>query len=182
MKKRINAGCIVFLVLAILTTSFIIYQSCLNGDSSRSWSTPVSDFINQVFNGAGGNEPTLNGEAYNSFQGFIRKSIGHFSLFLIDSVFITLFFYFLEKWKVIFKHNVLRIVTILGIGLLVAGISEIIQLFVPGRSGSIIDVLIDFLGYGIGFLIVVGIYYLIEYIKRKNSSKNGSGSGITKNN
>ena len=39
--------------------------------------------------------------------------------------------------------------------------TETIQLSVPGRSGEFKDVLIDFSGYALGFLIILLILFLI---------------------
>ena len=94
----------------------------------------------------------------------IRKSIGHALFFAITQVFTFLAVYmFLPKmklWQVILIS--------LGIGLFIASISEVIQFFVPLRSGKFVDVLIDLSGVIVGLSITIGILLLI---KRSRSSK-----------
>ena len=52
--------------------------------------------------------------------------------------------------------------SLLGIGLGTGCIDETIQLFVPGRASSILDVWIDFSGFAVGLLILTLGYYYIE--------------------
>ena len=47
-------------------------------------------------------------------------------------------------------------------GLFLAILTELIQSFVPGRSGEIIDVLIDLSGYLIGVIIVGVVTYILK--------------------
>ena len=54
----------------------------------------------------------------------------------------------------------------LSIGLFFAIVSETIELFVPQRSGTVIDVLIDFSGVVVGAMLF--IVFFIIYKKRKN--------------
>ena len=42
-----------------------------------------------------------------------------------------------------------------------AALTECIQLTIPGRAGSVIDILIDYAGYTIGAGIILLIYFLI---------------------
>ena len=58
------------------------------------------------------------------------------------------------------------IATSLAFGLFMGSLTEIIQLNVPGRSGQFTDVLIDFSGYLLGFLIILLILFLI--IRKQN--------------
>jgi VanZ family protein len=52
-------------------------------------------------------------------------------------------------------------------GFLFAGLTEIIQLYTPGRAGVMSDVFIDYSGYMTSVGIIVLIYFIIEYIKFK---------------
>ncbi|MBO6280339.1 MAG: VanZ family protein [Bacilli bacterium] len=105
----------------------------------------------------------INDNNFASFAAFMRKFAGHMGLFLITSmVGFYFFYYFFENSK---KKFLLAIIFTLGVGLLVAGLSEFIQYFVPSRSGLIRDVGIDFIGVTIGVIISIGIYYLIKLIK-----------------
>lgn len=111
----------------------------------------------------------INHDNYLSFSEFVRKSIGHFLLFLVNGVFTFLFFYELDKdinYKFKKKWHYIAISIILG--LFFAGLSEFIQYLVPTRFGSFIDIGVDFGGYLLGVLIILLIIYLI---KRRNNNK-----------
>ena len=73
---------------------------------------------------------------------------------------------FVNYYKSINK-NKFYLITLIH-GLMVAIIDESIQLFVPGRSGLITDVFIDFSGVITGLLIV----YIITIIKLKHINNN----------
>lgn len=58
--------------------------------------------------------------------------------------------------------------TILLIGFLIASIDETLQLFSPGRSGQISDVLLDTFGVFCGLLLLYLLYVLEKWIDDKN--------------
>lgn len=98
----------------------------------------------------------------NSFFLKVRKSIGHFGAFLVLGIFssLTYLLYFdSKKWKFTLTINYLQ-----GIGL--AFLTELIQLFVPGRVGSLTDVLIDSAGFIISSTIII-IIFIIKNLKKK---------------
>lgn len=97
---------------------------------------------------------------------FIRKSLGHFLAFGVSGVLVTITLYMFLADK--FKKYILIIMSTL-IGIFVASLTEFIQLFVPGRSGTLIDILIDLGGYVLFGAILIGIYYLVIFINRKKS-------------
>jgi len=53
-----------------------------------------------------------------------------------------------------------------GMGIIYAITDEIHQLFVPGRSGKLEDVLIDTIGVWIGICVLLFFVKIIEIIKR----------------
>ena len=108
----------------------------------------------------------INDDNYKEFALSTRKFLGHFFLFFVTAIFGFIFFYnLLDDDKKIW-------VTLLfsaGVGLLVASLSEVIQLLVPGRSGEIIDVLIDFVGYLAATIVMFLIIFIIKLIKKKRA-------------
>ncbi len=116
----------------------------------------------------------INEDNYSDFHSFIRKFIGHFFLFGIDAIllYLTIFFFFKDIDKVNKEKYLLIILGItLLIGLVVAGSTEIIQLFVEDRTGSFSDVLIDFSGVIVFALITYAVIHLIRYIIKKKKQK-----------
>lgn len=104
-----------------------------------------------------------------SFYLLIRKGIGHFGAFMVLAMIgfgVCLFF---------FKKKPLFIIISLALGFSIAGVTEIIQLYVPGRSGLFSDVMIDFSGYFVGTAITFTIFYiiiLIRFILKRKGKKN----------
>lgn len=93
----------------------------------------------------------------------IRKSIGHAMMFGVTQVFtfLALFMFFPER-----KWWITALIS-LGAGILLASLSETIQFFIPLRSGTFKDVLIDLSGVIPGLVITIGVLFLIKYIKNK---------------
>ena len=105
----------------------------------------------------------INKENYEDINLTIRKSIGHALLFAITQVFTFLAFYMflpnMKWWQVALIS--------LATGLLIASISELIQFFIPLRSGKFIDVLIDMAGVSTGLTLTLGFTLLIRNNKKK---------------
>ena len=113
----------------------------------------------------------INDDNRKAFQQWVRKYSGHLLLFALSGVFTTITLYmFLDgkKWWLSCIASAL-------FGFMVAGISELIQAAVPGRSGLWSDVWIDYMGYGTATLIValtLGAIFLIRYLVKKHKEKN----------
>ena len=100
---------------------------------------------------------------------FLRKSIGHASVFMLAQLFtfLTLFMFFYDK-KWWFYSSIS-----LGEGLLLACLSELIQFFVPTRDGALLDIAIDFGGVVVGALLAFLIVLIIKRVnKRKEETNN----------
>lgn len=158
MSKKYLILTIIICVLATAINAYIIMHSCLDAIRSTEASNSVvevaEDTINTISPG------TITEANHESFASFIRKAFGHFGLFVISGLLSPLAIYLVInpfKWS---KHY-LNVIIGLSFGLMIASITEIIQLNVPGRSGEFTDVLIDFSGYLVGALIVGLILFLI---------------------
>lgn len=102
---------------------------------------------------------------YEEFHQSFRKFLGHFLLFAVTAVAGFVFFFtFFDTLKL---RMALGLPITLGSGLFIAGLSEIIQYYVPQRSGTWMDVGIDFSGYLAGTLICLAIFGLIMLIVKK---------------
>lgn len=113
----------------------------------------------------------------NNFHSLMRKAAGHFTLFFVDAVFGFLAFsltldLYKKKWWISLLIN---IGLLLAIGFALAGISELIQL-IPSlhRGGSMLDVLIDFVGFTIATILGAAIFIIIKLIKLKKDKTNNS--------
>ena len=144
MKKSHLIITIVFLVLTLVTTITIIVNAFIKENVSAAMSQGLAQSISDVV------KPSTDKE---TFATIVRKSIGHFLLNGINACFATLALMFFTKDK--FAHRGLVLLLGLFYGVLIAGLSEFIQLFVEGRGGSWKDVGINSLGC-LFFVLIIG--------------------------
>ncbi len=150
----------IFLILSIATNVLIIVESSIGGSGSASQSASLSDWFMKILEAIG-----ISITDVETFRYVFRKLIGHFLLFGLSGLFTSLLLVFSDYLMNKFKWK--NMLFCLGLGVIIAIISELIQAFVPGRYGTFTDVFIDLAGY-IGF---AGIVYLIYYLVKRKSKK-----------
>lgn len=151
-----------FLVLYIFITIIVFYKAFENAEQSTESSDKVTDtIVGAIDQITPGEESITNKVDIEDIKVWVRKGIGHFGVFALLGLFTTLTYYFFIK-----KQYLSIIITILS-GLLTAILSECIQLFSEGRVGSFADVILDFGGFIITFLITEVIIILFEKYKKK---------------
>lgn len=136
MLKRI-----VFLIPAIIWMIVIISLTLQTGDVSGGLSGGITIFLYNIIEGLGLSI------SMDNLHLLIRK-LAHFSEYFILGL---LVFLALTPYKISFKQKLL-VVLCVGVGFAI--IDETIQLFIPGRAGSIFDVAIDSLGVLLSIFIV----------------------------
>ena len=104
-----------------------------------------------------------------SFTLIIRKAFGHFLLFTLNALFLSLFLISTLNEK---ETHISLILSECS-GFYLACLSEIIQYFTPERTCTLSDIGIDMLGFNLGIIIVFTIF-LIKILsnKHKNNIKN----------
>ena len=158
ISKKYLIFTIIISILAIAINAYIIMHSCLDAAESTKASQGVVEVSEEVVNTVRPN--TITEANHDQFATFIRKAFGHFGLFTLSGIFSSFATYFVIKDTKWYTKG-------LGIGIsflfgfLLAVLTEIIQLNVPGRSGEFVDVLIDTGGYVIGLGITVLILALV---------------------
>ena len=158
---------ILAIVLAVAINGYIIMHSCLDAVESTKASSQVVEVAEDVVNTV--RPETITAENHDSFATFIRKAFGHFGLFAVSGILSSLaIFLVLHPFE--WSKQYINVMFSLVFGLLMGIITETIQLAVPGRSGEITDVLIDFSGYLLGTLILGLIIFLVLKKKRKKES------------
>lgn len=113
----------------------------------------------------------------DDIHAFIRKAIGHFLLYFVNGIFAMLTIYYLFN----FNMKVYAFISGTTFGLLMSGLTEFIQYFIPGRAGLFSDVAINFLG----FMSAVGLFFLVHFIyekhlKNKTTKQSSAGSTLEK--
>ena len=158
---------IVVIILAIAINGYIIMHSCLDAAESTKASQGVVEVAEDVVNTV--RPETITPENHDSFASFIRKAIGHFGLFVVSGLLTPLALY-LSLSPFSWAKHYINVMFSLVVGLFMGILTESIQLSVPGRSGEIKDVLIDFSGYLLGTLIIGLILFLVIRKLRKKVS------------
>lgn len=134
-----------YFIPAICWMIFIFIMSHTNGNDSSSQSNFIAKLILEFIN-----------IDHNTLTFMIRK-IAHMSEYAILLLFIYYGLYKTSTYKYLLSTTLL-------ITFIYACSDEIHQLFIPGRSGQLIDVLID----TSGALIMILIIYLWQERKKSN--------------
>lgn len=153
---------IIFAVLFGMITSVILVFSGFSGEISSSQSGFIVNVLTSVLRFFG---VILNETQLDTFAYLVRKLIGHFLIFVLDG----LFAYFAYHYLLRLKSKWLVITISVATGFFVAGLSELIQLFTSGRSGSLVDVAIDLSGVIVGAAIAMFITWPIKEKTEKTS-------------
>lgn len=151
-----NRAFLIMTAITVLFISFIFLHSSMTGDTSSNESSSVLVFVQSIINALC--IPITLSEL------LIRK-VAHFSEFAVLGVLVSTTFYIYDKTL---KKYIKRLLSVFFICLATAVTDETIQLFVPGRSGQVSDVLIDFSGAFTGVIIVSVILMIIYRKKTKN--------------
>jgi len=154
MKRHAHWYHHLYLALFILSTSAIIVLASFSGEVSSNQSSTLLNILIQVIDFLGINLTTIQ---LDELHIFVRKAIGHFALFLINGVFTYLSAYY---W-LYFSHKT-KLFYVFGFGLLLAGLSEFIQIYAPDRGPTFADAFIDFSGFSFGVIITVLILIVIR--------------------
>jgi len=168
LSKKYKIIRLIILILFIISCAILLIEAWTPGLQSADKSNAVSDTIAKVINNVSEaitNQPKITN--LEEFRALIRKLVGHYGAFLIMGIFAALtgmMYYKKNKWFIYW----IKALIIIVYGFLFAGLTEIIQVFTPGRYGVITDVFIDFSGYMTSVGIVLIIYFIIFYKKFKD--------------
>ncbi len=162
IKKYFSSPFIIFCFIAYVFLTALIFSLALtDGATSTEQSNSVWDFLAKIFNWG------------EEFKVFVRKFIGHFLMFLALAFFATIVYYKLSVLT--FKKHVfvLSLIITLLIGFITACISELFQLefFTDDRNASFLDVVIDFLGYLLGYGFCLSLNRIVRYIIYRKGAK-----------
>lgn len=154
----IKAFRLITCVLLIAWMALIFSMSAQNAtESDKTSGNVIKSVLSVIYPGFDGLSEESKAELISSFQ-FIARKTAHFSLYAILGLlsFLTVISYRNLKFG-------LRTALSAAICLLYAASDEVHQLFVPGRSGEIRDVCIDFCG---SLLIITILALSARYIKK----------------
>lgn len=142
MRKRAY----IFLVIAIALAGFILFTSTNTGATHSQLGGRTIQWVNEVFFGG-----SLSEMEKSSIVGVAVKLFGHFGLFCLDGLF---FFLFLRETPLKLRGKTLMLICI---GIILSCLGEFIQLFSDGRNGNVFDIVIDYSGYMLIPLFLLGL-------------------------
>ena len=158
MKKMIV--CVILWALVLGLMGFIFSMSAEPAvESTETSGNTLRAIFNIIFPGFKDFDEAMQQHIIDQNQYFIRKT-AHFSVYTLLGILVSL---------AMAQHIKRFSVISYGIGTLYAISDEIHQLYVPGRSGQMSDVLLDSAGVALGCIIVFIIYKLIIKKRAKNS-------------
>lgn len=135
-----------WLAAAIIWTLFIWCNSLMPGEGSSSLSLGVLEMVRGALDSIGLPSAWL--------TNFLIRKTAHFTEYAVLGVLVT------RAVDYAHTHRRGRLCAICVALLLVPSIDETIQLFVPGRSGQVSDVLLDCCGATAGVLASYGLAHL----------------------
>ena len=148
---------IVFTGMLIYSVGFIFHNSLEIAQTSTNRSHDVLILLNGLLRKVGLGPLSMH---------FVRK-LAHFAEFLFMG------FWFMLCLRVYTHHFIKHVSWPLFFGLLTAVVDETIQRYVPGRSSSTIDVLIDFSGVlaGLFVALIILMFFQMCYVLFKYRDK-----------
>ena len=138
-------------MIILLTTFFVIFGfSNQDGQTSGGTSRKVARKIVEIFPTTKNKSEQEKENIVENMQPVIRK-LAHFSIYTLVGISMMTF---METFSISTRK---KVIVSLIVGALYATSDEIHQLFIPGRTAAVTDVLIDTFGVAVGILIVRGI-------------------------
>ena len=138
-------------MIILLTTFFVIFGfSNQDGQTSGGTSRKVARKIVEIFPDTNNKSEQEKENIVENMQPVIRK-LAHFSIYTLAGISMMTF---METYSISTRK---KVIISLIVGALYATSDEIHQLFIPGRTAAVTDVLIDTFGVAVGILIVRGI-------------------------
>ena len=164
-NKIVVALILIVLTLGLMTAIFSF--SAQNSSETVGLSSKVTNFVAQIiFSNFSDYSNDFRIKVVDGLNLFIRKA-AHFSLYFLLGGFVFMIFHTLfSRWK-----NLKKIGCVIAFSALYAGLDELHQLFVPGRSARFTDVLLDSLGALTGSIVCLCLVLLAVCIANEIKSK-----------
>lgn len=145
---------VIFLVLSLLSVSFIFYNSSQNSSQSNDRSDKIVEKVQSIVDSEGKIEK-------KDFQKIVRKTAHALEFCALGISVGCLMLSIYSKYKQ--SYFGFSLFALLAVGVT----DEFIQSF-NDRTSKVSDVLIDFGGAVAGFILITGVTLLIYYLKNKN--------------
>ena len=158
-KQNIKIKSAVFCLLTLLWMTVIFMFSAKNADDSTEQSSFVTNILMNIFSNVYRNSDLSDKMQIIESMSFAIRKAAHFSIYSVLGLLSFLSIYYLTKFS-----NKTPFISLL-ICFIYACSDEMHQLFVPGRSGQLRDVFIDFSGALLMTLIILAVRKIYRKIK-----------------
>lgn len=158
-KQNIKIKSAVFCLLTLLWMTVIFMFSAKNADDSTEQSSFVTNILMNIFSNVYRNSDLSDKMQIIESMSFAIRKAAHFSIYSVLGLLSFLSVYYLTKFS-----NKTPFISLL-ICFIYACSDEMHQLFVPGRSGQLRDVFIDFSGALLITLIILAVRKIYRKIK-----------------
>ena len=148
--------------LSLLIMVFIFSMSAQDAETSSNTSGGLIESVIRFFDKGFAELSQIEQEEYVGKFQFIVRKLAHFSVYLALGFTLSAGMQTFVKLRV-FVRTLFAFI----IGVLYAILDEIHQIYVPGRSCELRDMLIDSTGILIGSLFIMALFLLIKRIKNK---------------
>ena len=156
--KRINIIRGILLIMLVGTFGIIFGFSNQNGETSGGVSRKVTEFVVEISPFNKNITEEQKELQIENLHPKIRK-LAHFSIYTLVGILLMSLCMTYEL------KNIKRFFISLIFGIIYATTDEIHQLFIQGRSGNFIDVLIDTSGVLFGIILILGIMFFWTHSK-----------------
>lgn len=151
-------------VMMIVCMGAIFVFSSQNSEKSNIISKSVAEKITEKAPSAAESAPQKDAVKFDRLNLIVRK-YAHFTLFFALGLISSLYA------AVVFKKKRTALIFTLLLCLIWASLDEIHQLYVPGRDGSVTDVLIDMSGSVLAAVIVMAVRLAVCASKKRIEKK-----------
>ncbi len=158
-KQNIKIKSAVFCLLTLLWMTVIFMFSAKNADDSTEQSSFITNILMNIFSNVYRNSDLSDKMQIIESMSFAIRKAAHFSIYSVLGLLSFLSVYYLTKFS-----NKTPFISLL-ICFIYACSDEMHQLFVPGRSGQLRDVFIDFSGALLMTLIILAVRKIYRKIK-----------------
>ncbi len=165
----------IYISMAVVWMIIIFINSSLEGDTSSGLSASIISFMVRVLQILGDSSSinnTISIVESDGFHLFLRKT-AHLVEFAILGILFTASLGYFNKIRNLYMK---RFSIAIGLAIIYAATDEVHQLFVAGRAGTVVDVLIDALGAILGASCLVGIIHL----KRNKMKKDKTDDNVNR--
>lgn len=159
MKRIIISVILISMLLGWMYLIFAMSAEPAELSTETSGAT-IRKIYNVIYRGFKDMDESEQKRIIDESQHFIRKT-AHFSIYSVLGILLTL------NTVYHFKDKLVRCLLPVSVGILYATSDEIHQLYVPGRSGQISDVLLDSSGVLLGVILILTTVYILSKRKKR---------------